>query len=124
MAHKRYTSGFTLMELMIALALGLLIVAAGLAVFLSSQRSLNLQSGMSELQQNANFGLSLVTHDLRHTNLNTLSEQKVNSRVIGSGIIFKKKIYQLHCKQHLIWKLNLLLCKIRILTTPQGKVIA
>ena len=33
MAHKRYTSGFTLMELMIALALGLLIVAAGLAVF-------------------------------------------------------------------------------------------
>ena len=91
MAHKRYTSGFTLMELMIALALGLLIVAAGLAVFLSSQRSLNLQSGMSELQQNANFGLSLVTHDLRHTNLNTLSEQKVNSRVIGSGIIFKKE---------------------------------
>ncbi|AWD69778.1 PilW family protein [Acinetobacter schindleri] len=90
MAHKRYTSGFTLMELMIALALGLLIVAAGLAVFLSSQRSLNLQSGMSELQQNANFGLSLVTHDLRHTNLNTLSEQKVNSRVPGSGIIFKK----------------------------------
>jgi type IV pilus assembly protein PilW len=48
------------MELMIALALGLLIVAAGLAVFLSSQRSLGLQSGMSELQQNANFGLSLL----------------------------------------------------------------
>ena len=91
MAHKRYTSGFTLMELMIALALGLLIVAAGLAVFLSSQRSLNLQSGMGELQQNANFGLSLVTHDLRHTNLNTLSNQKVNSRVPGSGIIFKKE---------------------------------
>ena len=91
MAHKRYTSGFTLMELMIALALGLLIVAAGLAVFLSSQRSLNLQSGMSELQQNANFGLSLVTHDLRHTNLNTVSAQKINNLVNGSGIIFKKE---------------------------------
>lgn len=91
MAHKRYTSGFTLMELMIALALGLLIVAAGLAVFLSSQRSLSLQSGMSELQQNANFGLSLVTHDLRHTNLNTVSAQKINNLVNGSGIIFKKE---------------------------------
>ena len=91
MAHKRYTSGFTLMELMIALALGLLIVAAGLAVFLSSQRSLGLQSGMSELQQNANFGLSLVTHDLRHTNLNTVSAQKINNLVNGSGIIFKKE---------------------------------
>ena len=91
MAHKRYTSGFTLMELMIALALGLLIVAAGLAVFLSSQRSLNLQSGMSELQQNANFGLSLVTHDLRHTNLNTASSHRVNNYDEGSGIIFKKE---------------------------------
>ena len=91
MAHKRYTSGFTLMELMIALALGLLIVAAGLAVFLSSQRSLSLQSGMSELQQNANFGMSLVTHDLRHTNLNTLSSHRVNNYNNGSGIIFKKE---------------------------------
>lgn len=91
MAHKRYTSGFTLMELMIALALGLLIVAAGLAVFLSSQRSLGLQSGMSELQQNANFGMSLVTHDLRHTNLNTVSSHRVNNYNNGSGIIFKKE---------------------------------
>ena len=91
MAHKRYTSGFTLMELMIALALGLLIVAAGLAVFLSSQRSLGLQSGMSELQQNANFGMSLVTHDLRHTNLNTASSHRVNNYTNGSGIIFKKE---------------------------------
>ncbi|AWA46883.1 prepilin-type N-terminal cleavage/methylation domain-containing protein [Acinetobacter junii] len=83
--------GFTLIELMIALALGLLIVAAGLAVFLSSQRSLGLQSGMSELQQNANFGLSLVTHDLRHTNLNTASSHRVNNYNNGSGIIFKKE---------------------------------
>lgn len=88
-AHAQ--SGFTLIELMIALALGLLIVAAGLAVFLSSSRSLNLQSGQSELQQNANFGLSLITHDLRHTNLNTESSQRVNSFTTGSGIIFKKE---------------------------------
>lgn len=91
MIDRHYTSGFTLLELMIALALGLLIVAAGLALFLSSSRSLNLQSGMSELQQNANFGLSLVVHDLRHTNLNTVSAQKVNNIVLGSGIIFKKE---------------------------------
>lgn len=91
MVLKRYASGFTLLELMIALSLGLLIVAAGIAVFLSSQRSLGLQSGIGELQQNANFGLSLVTHDLRHTNLNTESSQRVNSFTTGSGIIFKKE---------------------------------
>lgn len=91
MVHKHYTSGFALIELMVALTLGLLIVAAGLAVFLSSSRSLGLQSGMSELQQNANFGLSLVAHDLRHTNLNTVSSQRVNNITNGSGIIFKKE---------------------------------
>lgn len=91
MVNNGYTSGFTLIELMVALALGLLITAAGLSVFLSSQRSLGLQSGMSELQQNANFGLSLLTHDLRHTNLNTVSSQRVNNFTLGSGIIFKKE---------------------------------
>lgn len=91
MDRKFYISGFTLLELMIALALGLLIVAAGLAVFLGSSRSLNLQSGQSELQQNANFGLSLVMYDLRHTNLNTVSSQKVNNYTLGSGIVFKKE---------------------------------
>lgn len=91
MTNRQYTSGFTLLELMIALALGLLIVAAGLALFISSSRSLSLQSGMSELQQNANFGLSLVVYDLRHTNLNTGSAQRVNNIVPGSGVILKKE---------------------------------
>lgn len=81
-------AGFTLLELMIALVLGLLIVAAGLAVFLSGQRSSILQNGMSELQNNANFGLAMMTHDLRHTNLNTPSTQKVNNKEVGSGVIF------------------------------------
>lgn len=83
--------GFTLLELMIGLVLGLLIVAAGLAVFIGGQRSLALQGGMGELQQNANFGLAMLTHDLRHTNLNTPSTQKVNNKQVGSGIVFLAK---------------------------------
>ncbi|EPP2221031.1 PilW family protein, partial [Acinetobacter baumannii] len=82
---------FTLIELMIALALGLLIVAAGLAVFLSSQRSMGLQSSLGGLQQNANFGLSSLTHDLRHANLNTPSNQYINNKMVGSGIVFAKE---------------------------------
>lgn len=88
---NRVNAGFTLIELMIALALGLIIVAAGLAIFFSSSRSLNLQNSMGELQQNANFGLSVVTHDIRHTNLNTLSSQRVNNITNGSGVIFTKE---------------------------------
>lgn len=84
----RYIRAFTLIELMIALALGLLIVAAAAAVFISSQRSLSLQAGMSEVQENANFGLAQIAHDIRHANLNTASNQYIDAYSNGSGIVF------------------------------------
>lgn len=82
--------GFTLIELMIAMTLGLLIVAAALGVFLSGQRSLATQTGMDDLQQNSIFGLSQLTHELRHTNLNTSrsTNQAVTKTGEGSGVIF------------------------------------
>lgn len=63
--------GFTLIELMIAITLGLLISAAALMIFLSSQRNLAMQAGMGDIQQSTIFGLSSLTHDLRHANLDT-----------------------------------------------------
>ena len=83
-------SGFTLIELMISLSLGLIIVAAAISIFLTGQRSLALQGAMGELQESANFGLAMMTYDLRHANLNTASAQKINNKQVGSGIIFDK----------------------------------
>lgn len=83
-------TGFTLLELMISILLGLIIVAAGSTIFLSAQKSMGIQIGMGEVQQNANFGLSILTHDLRHANLNMPSDHKVNNKVVGSGIIFNR----------------------------------
>ncbi|MEG0343316.1 MAG: PilW family protein [Acinetobacter sp.] len=86
--NKSSQQGLTLLELMVALVLGLLIVAAGLAVFLNAQRSMGFQTSMGDIQQNANFGLSMFTQDLRHANLNTPSAQRVNNKLVGSGIVF------------------------------------
>lgn len=88
---NNYHKGFTLIELMIAIVLGLLISAAALTVYLTAQRSLSLQNGMGELQQNGIFGLNQITYDLRHVNLNTPSAQIINPRVVGSGIIFNHR---------------------------------
>ena len=85
--------GFTLLELMIGLAIGLLVVSAATAIFLSAQRSLGFQLGMGDVQQNSNFGLAMLTHDLRHANLNTPSNQKVNNKMVGSGVIFAQENY-------------------------------
>ena len=86
--NKSSQQGLTLLELMVALVLGLLIVAVGLAVFLNAQRAMGFQTSMGDIQQNANFGLSMLTQDLRHANLNTPSAQRVNNKFVGSGIVF------------------------------------
>lgn len=85
--------GFTLIELMISIILGLLVIAAAMAIFLSGQRSLNMQTGMSELQQNSIFGLSQLTHDLRHVNLNTTTTYQISKTTPGSGVIFNATNY-------------------------------
>lgn len=72
------------------MALGLLIIAAATGVFLAGQRSLATQSGASDLQQNAIFGLAQLTHDLRHTNLNTNSTENnaITKQTPGAGVVF------------------------------------
>lgn len=87
MLNNASQKGFTLIELMIAITLGLLISAAALMIFLSSQRSLAIQGGMGEIQQNAIFGLTALTYDLRHANLDTSSDY-ISTTQSGSGVIF------------------------------------
>ena len=58
---KKKQIGFTLIELMISLALGLIVVAASILLFLTGQKGVAMQKGVSELQDNANFGLNYIT---------------------------------------------------------------
>ena len=65
---KNKQVGFTLIELMISIALGLIVVAAAILLFLTGQKSVAMQKGMAELQDNANFGLNYITRDIRLAN--------------------------------------------------------
>ncbi len=61
-------NGFTLVELMIALVLGLLISAAALQVFYTSSVNSRRQEASSQIQDNAIFGFSQMQQHLRRTN--------------------------------------------------------
>ena len=61
--------GFTLIELMISLVLGLLISAAVMQVFLTSQRVDRIQTAGSEIQDKAVFGLQYIERQVRLANL-------------------------------------------------------
>ena len=80
---KKYTQGYTLVELMIALVLGLIIVLAAVQMLLSGQKSIAFQSAMANVQDNANIGLNYVVSDLKHTNLNLINRDMKSTGISG-----------------------------------------
>lgn len=64
-AAKRDQHGFSLVELMIALALGILVVGAAFAIFHSNQRSYQANQGLNRIQENARIAFELISRDLR-----------------------------------------------------------
>lgn len=62
------SKGFTLIELMVALVLGLLISAAALQIFYTSSVNSRRQEASSQIQDNAIFGFSQIQQHLRRAN--------------------------------------------------------
>lgn len=57
--------GFTLVEMMIALAIGAIIMTAVMTSFVSQQRSYIAQDDAVEMQQNARVAMEMMSHDIR-----------------------------------------------------------
>jgi type IV pilus assembly protein PilW len=60
-----HQQGLSLIELMIALVIGLLIIAGVGEVFLSGRASYNLQQRLGDLQENGRFALHFLQQDIR-----------------------------------------------------------
>lgn len=58
-------AGFGLIELMIAMVLGLLVIGAAFAVFQSNQRSFQANEGLNRIQESARVAYELISRDLR-----------------------------------------------------------
>ncbi|MEG2266571.1 MAG: prepilin-type N-terminal cleavage/methylation domain-containing protein, partial [Acinetobacter sp.] len=86
MNHYTRQHGFTLVELMISIVLGLLVSAVALQLFLTSQRSATVQQGMMNLQDAALFGLETMVNSIRLANLNS-SLPFVNDKVLYGGVV-------------------------------------
>lgn len=68
MKFARYSSqsGLSLVELMIAMLLGLLLIGGVLQVFLSSKQTFSSNTALSRVQENGRFAVTLLTYDLRN----------------------------------------------------------
>ncbi|MFW2176590.1 MULTISPECIES: PilW family protein [unclassified Moraxella] len=66
--------GFTLIELMISLILGLLISAAALQIFYTNTLSANIQKAGSNVVDNNAFGMDYLTKQIRKANYGAMSD--------------------------------------------------
>lgn len=58
-------SGFGLIELMIAMVLGLIVIGAAFAIFMSSQRTYRSNEDLSRIQESARVAFELMSRDIR-----------------------------------------------------------
>lgn len=63
--HKQYGSGFSLVELMIALALGSMVTAGVVQLFVANSETHSLLIGQSRMQESARFGLDFIGREVR-----------------------------------------------------------
>jgi type IV pilus assembly protein PilW len=64
-ATRSDVHGLTLVELMIALALGLLVVGSASAIFISNQQTYRATEGLGRVQENSRLAFELMARDLR-----------------------------------------------------------
>lgn len=89
-APKRgtYQQGFTLLELIVALALGLIISAAALQLFTGGIITAKLQEASAELQESGVFGVDYVAKDIRLANYGNVNNLGINTYTPNTGILF------------------------------------
>lgn len=61
--------GFTMIELLISLVLGLLVAAAATQLLLTNLQGFNLQRGMSDVQDNGRFAVDFINKDVRQAGM-------------------------------------------------------
>lgn len=67
MVRSARQAGFTLVEILVALTLGLLLSAGILSLFSTTSRTNKLQNGLARLQENGRFAVGRMETDLRMT---------------------------------------------------------
>lgn len=84
-------AGFTLVELLVSIVLGLLLVAAATQLFTGGLIMARLQQANAETQDNGLFGLEYITRDIRLANFDNVTNPALSDTTLWGGIVFTAK---------------------------------
>lgn len=77
--------GFSLVELMIALVLGLLVIGAVVSVFITNQQAFRTAENMARLQENARFAFEALAREMRESGGTPCGTTAVANVLNGGG---------------------------------------
>lgn len=87
--------GFGLVELMIAVVIGLILIAGVTEIFLSSKRTYATTNELSRLQENARYAAHMLTQDLRMAGFSGCSP-KVRNMLNPAGTGYSKTLWDVN----------------------------
>ena len=94
--YQNKESGFTLVELLIAMAVGLIVLSAVVSTFIIQRKTFDVQEQTTEMTQNARAAMDLMTREIRMAGYNptgatfdgvtySASELKIQADLNGDG---------------------------------------
>lgn len=88
---KKTQQGFTLVELMVAIVLGLLLVAAAIQLFTGGLITTRLQQANSEIQDSGIFGMEYIAQDIRLANFGNIANPQLTDTTPWGGVVLTAK---------------------------------
>lgn len=80
--------GFTLVELLVAMAIGTIVLASIYGAYLVQQRHYIAQSQVAEMQQNIRAGMNLITRDIRMAGYDPSGEANAKIERIEQDLLY------------------------------------
>jgi type IV pilus assembly protein PilW len=89
---RKSMAGFSLIEMMIAMVLGLIVLGAAIAVFQSNQRTYSANQGLNRIQENARVAYEMLSRDIRSVGSSACSNEALVMGTDATSTAFKAPI--------------------------------
>ena len=84
---RRLMAGLSLIELMVALVLGLLVVAAAIGIFLSNRQTYRTTESVGRVQESARVAFELMARDVREAGGNACNASGESGSIAGVPLV-------------------------------------
>jgi type IV pilus assembly protein PilW len=88
MKNKYYQTGMTLIEIMVALLIGLFLMGGVMEIFINSKQTYRMQENLSRLQENGRFALDFLANDIRMAGFLGCNSQAALTNVLNTPTDF------------------------------------